>query len=213
MAKITFKKDSDGKILINREIESKIIQKDDWDLALEIARESRNNETTAISIIMKNRPHNIVYGVFCDRLVPGVIMREDDDIRIVFDDGKKEGTSMLCEDGDVAYTDLIEAIGETDKTLSTAETNDEAPKDVASALKHLFSNLASSIDEQKKKVDEMSDEQKEIETKKAIVLMRKLKLISRRQQLLEMISEIDSEIQLSDTIISQMNGEGDDEDE
>lgn len=138
MGKITFKKNESGTITIPSEFNKCILSEDDWDLAIEVAKAGKG-KSTAIEIIRKNRPHNIVYGVLNDRLVEGVLVQYADSLKINFDNKTIEGLNLFCENGGIAYTNLMQAIEETRKIPETADdiaSEAPAPTDLAGALEN-----------------------------------------------------------------------------
>ena len=84
MSKIVFKKNESGTITIPSEFNKCILSEDDWVLAIDVAKAGKG-KSTAIEIIRKNRPGNIVYGVLNDRLVEGVLVQYTDGLKINFD--------------------------------------------------------------------------------------------------------------------------------
>ena len=206
MGKITFKKNERGTITIPFEFNKCILSEDDWILAIDVAKAS-NGKSTAIEIIRRNRPGNIVYGVLNDRLVEGVLVQYADDLKINFDNKTIEGLNMFCEDGDVAYTDLMQAIEETSKIPETADDiASETPTDLAGALSRFFKTVTDSMKKQQEEVANMTEEERENAARKASVMMRRMKLATRKQQLLEMAAEIDIEIKFLDKVLKQLDG-------
>ena len=215
MAKIIFKRDTaSGVVTIPDEYRQHILKEDDWQLAIDVANASKG-ESTGIQVINKNRPQNIVYSVLSDCLVTSVIVQYDNTLKIVFDNKTVEGVTMECEDGDVAYTDLLEAIQETGKIISTAdEVEAEVPKTLTEALKGFFSSVVSSIEKQQEEVNQMSEEEREDQARKSSILLRKLRLNARKTSLLEMVAEIDLEIKILDKVLEKLeNGYTGDEDD
>lgn len=213
MSKITFKKNERGTITIPSEFNKCILSEDNWDLAIEVANAS-NGKSTAIEIIRKNRPDNIVYGVFNDRLVEGVLVQYADGLRINFDNNSIEGLNMFCEDGDVAYTDLMQAIEETSKIPGTADDiASEAPTDLAGALSRFFKTVTDSMKKQQEEVDNMTEEERKNAAHKASVMMRRMELATRKQLFLKMASEIDIEIKILDKVLEQLDGHYPDNDD
>ena len=213
MSKITFKKNERGTITIPSEFNKCILSEDNWDLAIEVANAS-NGKSTAIEIIRKNRPDNIVYGVFNDRLVEGVLVQYADGLRINFDNNSIEGLNMFCEDGDVAYTDLMQAIEETSKIPGTADDiASEAPTDLAGALSRFFKTVTDSMKKQQEEVDNMTEEERKNAAHKASVMMRRMELATRKQLFLKMASEIDIEIKILDKVLEQLDGHYPDDDD
>ena len=145
MGKIIFKKNESGVITIPSEFNKCILSEDDWVLAIDVAKAS-NGKSTAIEIIKKNRPGNIVYGVLNDRLVERVLVQYTDSLKINFDNKTIEGLNLFCEDGDVAYTDLMQAIEEMSKIPGTADDiTSEAMADLAGALSRFFKTVTDSV--------------------------------------------------------------------
>ena len=213
MGKITFKKNKSGTITIPSEFNKCILSEDDWILAIDVAK-ACTGKTTAIEIIKKNRPGNIVYGVLNDRLVEGVLVQYADDLKINFDNKTIEGLNMFCEDGDVAYTDLMQAIEETSKIPGTADdVASEAPTDLAGALSRFFKTVTDSMKKQQEEVANMTEEERENAARKASVLMRRMELATRKQLFLKMTAEIDIEIKILDKILEQSNGHYPDDDD
>ena len=206
MSKITFKKNESGTITIPSEFNKCILSEDDWVLAIDVAKAS-DGKSTAIEIIKKNRPDNIVYGVLNDRLVEGVIVQYADDLKINFDNKTIEGLNMFCEDDDVAYTDLMQAIEETSKIPGTADdVASEAPTDMAGALGRFFKTVTDSMKKQQEEVANMTEEERENAARKASVMMRRMELVTRKQLFLKMAAEIDIEIKILDKILEQSHG-------
>ena len=206
MSKITFKKNESGTITIPSEFNKCILSEDDWILAIDVAKAS-DGKSTAIEIIRKNRPSNIVYGVLNDRLVEGVIVQYADNLKINFDNKTIEGLNMFCEDGDVAYTDLMQAIEETSKIPGTADDiASEAPTDLAGALSRFFNTVTDSMKKQQEEVANMTEEERENAARKASVMMRRMELATRKQLFLKMTAEIDIEIKILDKILEQLDG-------
>ena len=215
MGKIIFKKNESGPITIPSEFNKCILSEDDWVLAIDVAKAS-NGKSTAIDIIRKNRPGNIVYGVLNDRLVEGVLVQYADDLKINFDNKTIEGLNMFCEDGDVAYTDLMQAIEETSKIPGTADdVASEAPTDLAGALSRFFKTVTDSMKKQQEEVANMTKEEREDAARKASVMMRRMELVTRKQLFLKMAAEIDIEIKILDKVLEQLDGHypNDDDDE
>jgi hypothetical protein len=215
MSKIVFKKNESGTITIPSEFNKCILSEDDWVLAIDVAKAGKG-KSTAIEIIRKNRPGNIVYGVLNDRLVEGVLVQYADGLKINFDNKTIEGLNLFCEDGDVAYTDLMQAIEETSKIPGTADdVASEAPTDLAGALSRFFKTVTDSMKKQQEEVANMTEEEREDAARKASVMMRRMKLAARKQQLLEMAAEIDIEIKILDKVLEQLDGHypEDDDDE
>ena len=206
MSKIVFKKNESGTITIPSEFNKCILSEDDWDLAIEVAK-AEKGKSTAIEIIKKNRPDNIVYGVLNDCLVEGVLVQYSDGLKINFDNKTIDGLNMFCEDGDVAYTDLMQAIEETTKILRTADDiASEVQTDLAGALSSFFKTVTDSMKKQQEEVANMTEEEREDAERKASVMMRKMKLTARKQLFLEMAAEIDIEIEILDKVLEQLDG-------
>ena len=213
MDKITFKKNESGTITIPSEFNKCILSEDDWVLAIDVAKAS-DGKSTAIEIIRKNRPGNIVYGVLNDRLVEGVLVQYADDLKINFDNKTIEGLNMFCEDGDVAYTDLMQAIEETSKIPGTADDiTSEAPADLVGALSRFFKIVTDSMKKQQEEVANMTEEEREDAARKASVMMRRMELATRKQLFLKMVTEIDIEIKILDKILEQLDGHYPDDDD
>ena len=213
MGKITFKKNESGAITIPSEFNKCILSEDDWILAIDVAKASEG-KSTAIEIIKKNRPGNIVYGVLNDRLVEGVLVQYADNLKINFDNKTIEGLNMFCEDDDVAYTDLMQAIEETSKIPGTADdVASEAPTDMAGALGRFFKTVTDSMKKQQEEVANMTEEERENAARKASVMMRRMELATRKQLFLKMAAEIDIEIKILDKILEQSNGHYPDDDD
>lgn len=114
---------------------------------------------------------------------------------------------MFCEDGDVAYTDLMQAIKETRKIPGTVDDiASETPTDLAGALSRFFKTVTDSMKKQQEEVANMTEEEREDAARKASVMMRKMKLTARKQLFLEMAAEIDIEIKTLDKILEQLDG-------
>ena len=206
MGKIIFKKNESGTITIPSEFNKCILSEDDWVLAIDVAKAS-DGKSTAIEIIRKNRPGNIVYGVLNDRLVEGVLVQYADDLKINFDNKTIEGLNMFCEDGDGAYTDLMQAIEGTSKIPGTADDiASETPTDLAGALSSFFKSVSDSMKKQQEEVANMTEEEREDAARKASVMMRRMELATRKQLFLKMAAEIDIEIKILDKILEQSNG-------
>ena len=213
MGKIIFKKNISGTITIPSEFNKCILSEDDWVLAIDVAKASKG-KSTAIEIIRKNRPGNIVYGVLNDRLVEGVLVQYADDLKINFDNKTIEGLNMFCEDGDVAYTDLMQAIEETSKIPGTADDiASEAPTDLAGALSRFFKTVTDSMKKQQEEVDNMTEEERKNAAHKASVMMRRMELATRKQLFLKMAAEIDIEIKILDKVLEQLDGHYPDDDD
>ena len=213
MGKIIFKKNESGAITIPSEFNKCILSEDDWVLAIDVAK-AGNGKSTAIEIIKKNRPGNIVYGVLNDRLVEGVLVQYSDSLKINFDNKTIEGLNMFCEDGDVAYTDLMQAIEETSKIPGIADdVASEAPTDLAGALSRFFKTVTDSMKEQQEEVANMTEEEREDAARKASVMMRRMELSTRKQLFLKMAAEIDIEIKILDKVLEQLNGHYPDDDD
>ena len=213
MGKIIFKKNESGTITIPSEFNKCILSEDDWALAIDVAN-ACIGKSTAIDIIRKNRPGNIVYGVLNDRLVEGVIVQYADDLKINFDNKTIEGLNMFCEDGDVAYTDLMQAIEETSKIPGTADDiASEAPTDLAGALSRFFKTVTDSMKKQQEEVDNMTEEERKNAAHKASVMMRRMELATRKQLFLKMAAEIDIEIKILDKILEQLDRHYPDDDD
>lgn len=205
MGKIVFKKNESGTITIPSEFNKCILSEDDWDLAIEVAKACKC-KPTAIEIIRKNRPDNIVYGVLNDRLVEGVIVQYADELKINFDNKTIEGLNMFCEDGDVAYTDLMQAIEETSKIPGTADDlASDSPTDLAGALSRFFKTVTDSMKKQQEEVANMTEEEREDAARKASVMMRRMELATRKQLFLKMAAEIDIEIKFLDKVLKQLD--------
>lgn len=213
MGKIIFKKNESGTITIPSEFNKCILSEDNWVLAIDVAKVS-DGKSTAIEIIRKNRPGNIVYGVLNDRLVEGVIVQYADELKINFDNKTIEGLNMFCEDGDVAYIDLMQAIEETSKIPGTADDlASDSPTDLAGALSRFFKTVTDSMKKQQEEVANMTEEEREDAARKASVMMRRMGLVTRKQLFLKMTAEIDIEIKILDKVLEQLNGHYPDDDD
>ena len=206
MGKITFKKNESGTITIPSEFNKCILSEDDWVLAIDVAKASKG-KSTAIEIIKKNRPDNIVYGVLNDRLVEGVLVQYSDSLKINFDNKTIEGLNLFCKNGDIAYTDLMQAIEETRKIPGTADgIASEVQTDLAGALSSFFKTVTDSMKKQQEEVANMTEEERENAARKASVMMRRMELVTRKQLFLKMTAEIDIEIKILDKILEQLDG-------
>ena len=213
MGKITFKKNESGTITIPSELNKCILSEDEWVLAIDVAKASKG-KSTAIEIIKKNRPDNIVYGVLNDRFVEGVLVQYSDSLKINFDNKTIEGLNLFCEDGDVAYTDLMQAIEETTKILRTADDiASEVQTDLAGALSSFFKTVTDSMKKQQEEVANMTEEERENAARKASVMMRRMELVTRKQRFLKMAAEIDIEIKILDKVLEQLDGHYPDDDD
>ena len=213
MGKIIFKKNESGTITIPSEFNKCILSEDDWVLAIDVAKASKG-KSTAIEIIKKNRPDNIVYGVLNDRLVEGVLVQYSDSLKINFDNKTIEGLNLFCEDGDVAYTDLMQAIEETSKIPGTADDlASDSPTGLAGALSRFFKTMTDSMKKPQEEVANMTEEERENAARKASVMMRRMELVTRKQLFLKMAAEIDIEIKILDKVLEQLNGHYPDDDD
>lgn len=199
MSKLTFHVSPEGKLTYSdtRLAETIVMKREDWDLAIEVANADKNGNETAFTVIQKNRPGNIIYGVLEKKLVMGVLVKNDDDSAcVIFENGTVSGIELGIQDNDVAYTDPFEASKETGLDVGVFEENDinAQPSSLADALGKFFTGIVKGIKQHSEEVENMSEEERQEKMAKTAILMYKLKLMSRRQTLMEMVNEIDTQI-------------------
>ena len=211
MAKITFTLDPmtrkfDG--TPREEYEKCFISQEDFDLAVEISN-AGGGKDTAFAILEKSRPEKVVYADNGEILIPACLVIDNtgqEEVQLLFDNKTPGGTRVWPEDGDVIYTNMIEAIEATNRIVDSVNTdslkkNDNLEDAAYNSLADVFSKISDAIRNRKNiqeqiadDFSQMSEEEKQRKAQKASIKMRQITLIQRRTMLTQLIDEIDKEL-------------------